>query len=118
MTTIRRPTSTATAPITDEPGIRFGIAEAAVVVAMLVAAGLRLDAPVTLVLVGVVAAGAAARLGPLWSAGLALSAWAMFTGFAENSLGTLTFASSDVLRMLVMVGIVVSVSWGAGRLER
>lgn len=89
--------------MTDEPGIRLGLAEAALVAVLLAGGLLRLEHQVTLVVVLLTLAYAGSRLGPLWAAGVGLSAWAMFTGFAENTFGTLTFAQGDVVRLALMV---------------
>jgi hypothetical protein len=89
--------------MTDEPGVQLGIAEVALVAVLLVGGLLRLEHQITLVVVLVTLAYGGSRLGPSWAAGLGLSAWAMFTGFAENTLGTLTFAQGDVIRLALMV---------------
>ncbi|MCW2757046.1 MAG: hypothetical protein JWO46_792 [Nocardioidaceae bacterium] len=89
--------------MTDEPGIQLGLAEAALAAVLLVGGLLRLEHQITLVVVLLTLLYAGSRLGSLWAAGLGLSAWAMFTGFAENTLGTLTFAQGDVLRLGLMV---------------
>jgi hypothetical protein len=106
-----------TARITDEVGLRFGFAEAALVAALLVASLFRLDEQLTLAVVAATTLAAGALLGPVWAAGLGVSAWAMFTGFSENTLGTLTLASGDLLRLaLLVVGCaVVAVVAGATR---
>jgi hypothetical protein len=119
LTPLRRPTTARTERVTDEPGVRFGIAEAAPVAALLVAAALRLDAGLTLGLVAVTTVAAAGTLlGPGWSAGLGLSAWAMFTGFAEHSMGTLTFAGGDLLRLAGLVVGCAASAWCARRVLR
>jgi hypothetical protein len=92
-----------TARITDEVGLRFGFAEAALVAALLVASLFRLDEQLTLAVVAATTLAAGALLGPVWAAGLGVSAWAMFTGFSENTLGTLTLASGDLLRLALLV---------------
>jgi hypothetical protein len=111
-------TSVTTTPrASDEDGIRFGIAEAALVGALLVASLFRLDQQLTLALVAVTTVSAGALVGPVWAAGLGVSAWAMFTGFAEHTFGILTFAGPDLLRLgLLVVGcalVAQSVKWCA-----
>lgn len=106
-------TAGSTARVTDETWIRFGIAEAALVAALLVASALRLDEQLTLALVALTTVAAGTLLAPVCAAGLGVSAWAMFTGFSENSLGTLTFAGPDLLRLGLLVAGCALVAWWA-----
>jgi hypothetical protein len=101
--------------MTDETGVRLGLAEAALVAVLLASGMLRLDQQVTLAVVALTTVGAGTLLGPLWAGGLGLSAWMMFTGFAENSLGTLSFAERDVVRLGLLVAGCAAVGWVATR---
>jgi len=85
--------------LTDEPGVRFGIANGLVIAALLAAATARLSTTAT-ELVAVVAAGlASVGLPVLMTTWLGVIAWAMFTGFVENSYGQLTFEGGDLRRL-------------------
>lgn len=86
-----------------EPGVRLGIAHGMLVSSLLVAGGLGLGVGVTFMLTVVTAAVAALALGPVWRAGIGLSAWALFTGFAENRFGLLTFTNPDLARLTVLL---------------
>ncbi|MEP6815724.1 MAG: hypothetical protein ABI873_09255 [Marmoricola sp.] len=102
----------------DEPGIRFGIGHAILIGAVLVTGVFRLD-PLTafgLVLLTAVVGGRA--LGLVWRAGLAMSAWAMFTGFDENRFGILTFSRADLLRLGLLVAGCVVLAWPITRAKR
>lgn len=88
----------------EEPGVRFAIGQVGIVAAVLVVDALRLDRTTAFELLLVATALLSLGLGPAWRAGLAVSGWAMFTGFAEHGLGTLTFAGGDLLRLAVLVG--------------
>ncbi len=87
----------------DEAGFRFGIGHALLIGALLVAGALELDPLTALGLVFLAALVAGLGLGPGWRAGLAISAWAMFTGFVENRFGILTFAPADLVRLGLLV---------------
>jgi hypothetical protein len=83
----------------DEPGVRFGLASGALVLAFLVAAALRLDLGETAFIALLTTAAAGATLPHVFSVVLALEAWACFTGFFENRYGVLTLASHDLLNL-------------------
>jgi hypothetical protein len=87
----------------DEPGLRLGIAEGALVVAVGTTSLAALPVDVALLPAAAVVL-LAARALPLGGACcLALSAWAFVTGFVENSLGQLTLAPADLARLAVLL---------------
>lgn len=90
-------------PLLAEPGVRFGLANVVIVVALFAAALTRLDLTGTEALVVLVAGLAGTGLPWLVTAALGLVAWAMVTGFAENQYGLLTFTGHDLVRLLVFV---------------
>jgi hypothetical protein len=87
----------------DETGVRFGLANGALVLALLVAAALPLDLSQTAAIAVVTAGVASAPLPRRLSFVLGLVAWAWFTGFFENRYGVLTFTSSDLLDLVGFV---------------
>ena len=113
VTTRRRSTlrRTVTPHMTDQPGVRFGIANAVVVVALLVAGGAGLGNPeiegVALLATGIASAG----LPTLMTTGVGLAGWAWFTGFVENQYGQLSFSADDVRRLLLFAAVTVVLSW-------
>ena len=96
--------------LTDEPGVRFGIANGLLVAALIVAAAARLN-PTGTELVAVIAAGVASvGLSILMTTSVGVIAWALFTGFIENSYGQLTFEASDLIRMAVFAAATVTLA--------
>ena len=94
--------------LSDEPGIRFGLATAALVVLLFGARLGGVDDVATIAVVGVASLGLAQPL-PRWLAPcLALVAWAFVTGFVVNGLGQLTFHDADLRRLWAfsVVGLV------------
>src|SRR4051812_1379653 len=91
--------------MTDETGVRFGLASGTLVLALLVAGALPLDLVET-ALVALAAAVAASATLP-WAFGFALGgeAWAFYTGFFEHREGLLTFAGHDLLNLLGFVAL-------------
>jgi hypothetical protein len=85
--------------MTDEPGVRFGLANGALVLALLAASALPLDrsetAGVALITAGVVSAALPSR----FALAMGFVSWAWFTGFFENRYGVLTLAPSDLLSL-------------------
>jgi hypothetical protein len=110
MTPPARPVRTTRPTLLDEPGIRFGLGEAGLVLVALVAAAVHLPLLAALVLLGLsaVVGGWWVSLG--WAAGLGASAWAFYTGFLENRLGELTLAGTDLRRLGVLLLAAVTVS--------
>jgi len=82
-----------------EPGVRFGIANGLIVGALCVAALVHLTGAQTEFLTVLVAGLACCGLSRLATAGVALVAWAMFTGFVVNRYGVLTLGHHDLLRL-------------------
>jgi hypothetical protein len=100
--------------ITDQVGVRFGIGSAVlfVLTGAIVAAGLR-GVPAVAVLFAATTLLAVALDAP-HAVLLGLAGWAFATGFAVNTLGVLTAAPSDLLRLAVFVAAAA----GTRRLER
>lgn len=83
----------------DEPGIRFGIAQALVLLALVLSRPFGLGTLATDALLVTVGAAVGAFLN--WSA-LAFTgvlAWAWATGFVENQYGVLSFTGPDLERL-------------------
>lgn len=87
-----------------EPGIRFGGANAAVILSLQACAVLGVRAAQTLVVLAtvVVLVSIATPVGVGGMVGAA--SWAFYTGFVENSAGQLTFHDADLARLMVLVG--------------
>src|SRR3954452_24786542 len=98
--------------ITDQVGVRFGVGSGVLfgLTGALVAGGLRGATGVALLLLAT--AGLAAALDAPHAVLLGLAGWAVATGFAVNTLGVLTAAPLDLLRL---VGFVVAAA-ACGRL--
>jgi hypothetical protein len=98
--------------MTDQPGVRLGIAGGVLFVATGAAVALHLPhgyAAAALLILTLLCCPVLPRAGAVF---LGISGWAMTTGFVENDLGQLTFASHDLLRLRVYVG---ATALGAGR---
>ena len=110
-------TTTSPPVLVAAPGIRFGVANAALVVALFAGAATRLSAAPTEALVGVVVAAASVAVAPFLGAAIGVVGWAFYTGFAEHDYGLLTFGRGDLLRLglLVIVGLLVAGSTGRPR---
>ena len=89
--------------VSDEVGVRFGLGGGVLFLlsAVVVAAGLPSGYGVGLLLVATLLL--SASLDRPHALGLGLVGWAFATGFAVNSLGVLTLAPSDLLRLSVFV---------------
>jgi hypothetical protein len=98
--------------LSDDPGIRFGIAVACLVGAVLIDDVTRLgriDAALSLILIGgLTAAGVRARRAAI----VGLVGWAFYTGFVENSFGTLSLAGADLARMTGFVAATAVIAYG------
>jgi hypothetical protein len=107
--------------LTDEPGVRFGIANGLLVAALLVAASARLDDTET-EYVAVLAAGfVSVGLSVALTAWIGVIAWALFTGFVENGYGQLTFQGADLRRLVVFAAatlVLAAFTRGANHLAR
>lgn len=89
--------------MTDEVGVRFGIGSGVLfVLADVVMVG-RLSGMCGVALLLVATAVLAAALYGPYALLLGLAGWAFATGFAVNTLGVLTLAPSDLLRLVVFV---------------
>jgi hypothetical protein len=95
---------TCTPRMTDEPGVRFGLAVGAEIGSLLVTgtAGLGRTTAGTVLVLTTVLAGRV--LGQAALTALGVIAWAFFTGFIENRFGVLTFVVDDVVRLALFVG--------------
>ncbi|MGY2876797.1 hypothetical protein ACVW00_003987 [Marmoricola sp. URHA0025 HA25] len=106
--------TTSTPPVTprmvDELGVRFGLANGALVLVLLLAAALPLDLGETAFIALITAALAAATM--RWHLGmvLGLEAWAFFTGFFENRYGVLTLARHDLFSLTGFVLLTVALA--------
>jgi hypothetical protein len=110
--------ATASQPLlTDEPGIRFGVANG-LLVAVILAAGLaRLEVDETEFLAVAVAGLASCGLTVLMTTWIGVVAWALFTGFVENDYGRLTFDQADLFRLGVFAVCTVSLAVLARRIH-
>jgi hypothetical protein len=86
----------------DEPGVLLALAHTALVLAALVAAALALPAGVTFVLLAITVLLGATAQAHAWALLLGVSAWAIWTGFFEDSLGQLAVAPPDLVRLAAM----------------
>lgn len=94
-------TTSTTHALSDEPGIRFAVATAAIVLALFAAVPAPLHAGEVELLVVVVAGTASSGLSLVVVPAVGVEAWALFTGFAHNRLGDLTFTGPDLARLVV-----------------
>jgi hypothetical protein len=89
-----------------EPGIRFGIANAAIVLAVAICASLDVEASWALLLLAAVVIVTASGTSFVVGGAIGLVAWAFQTGFLQNTYGLLTFYADDLahLCLLTVVG--------------
>ncbi|MFC4785739.1 hypothetical protein ACT8ZV_14770 [Nocardioides sp. MAHUQ-72] len=85
--------------LTGLPEVRFGLAEAAVVVTATVCHRVGADARTGTVALAVVAVASCLTLPARFTVGVALSAWAFLTGFLVHAGGQLTFRTADLDRL-------------------
>jgi hypothetical protein len=85
--------------MSDEPGVRFGIANGVLVLTLLAAAVSRLGLTRTELLVILVAGVASCGLSARMTTSIGVVAWALVTGFVEHSYGQLTFGAADLERL-------------------
>ena len=83
--------------------MRFGLAEAAVLVAATACHVVAVARPVGVVLLALVVVAAAAYLPPRFTVAVAVSAWAFLTGFVVHAGGQLTFQAADLDRLGLLV---------------
>ena len=91
--------------MTDQPGIRIGIAHGALVVVLLAESATRLPVVPSLVLAAVVAGACVAGAGAPAAWWLGLSAWAFVTGFVVHSYGRLSVAGPDLVRLVACLAL-------------
>lgn len=93
-----------------EPGIRFGIANAAIVLAVATCACLDVGTSWALLLLAAVVIVTASRTSLVVGGAIGLVAWAFQTGFLENTYGLLTFYAEDLthLFLLTVVGAITA----------
>ena len=108
MTTSTRGTGHTRPRLVDEPGIRFGMGQGALVMTALTVAVLHLPTASALMALAVAAFVSASFTPAGWAVLLGLSAWAFYTGFLENRLGQLTLAGGDLGRLVALVLVAVS----------
>jgi len=106
-----RPRERLTERVTGLSSVRFGLAQCALVAVLLASAAVRLDSVPTLAAVCLVTCAAALVLPLTWAAALATVAWAFFTGFVVNRLGELTFAATDLQRLVLLVAVGSAAHW-------
>lgn len=99
------PVATRPARMSDEAGVRFAAAEAALALTAVTTAALALPTATRLVVLGAVVVVAALVLPWAAALGAAATAWAVWTGFAEHHLGQLTLAPGDLERLAVLVAV-------------
>jgi hypothetical protein len=99
-----------TAHLTDQPGVRFGLANGLLVAAFVVAGVARLTSTSTGVLAVAVAGLAGIGLTVAMTVWLGVIAWALFTGFVENAYGQLSFGHGDLVRLLVFPLLVLALA--------
>jgi hypothetical protein len=93
--------------VSRQPGVRFGLANAALACSLCLAAAVGLGAGATAGVAVLVSALCGVALSRHATAGLAVTAWAWWTGFSENSYGQLTLAPADLVRLAVFVVVAV-----------
>jgi len=93
-----------------EPGIRFGIANAAIVLAVGICVSLDIEASWSLLLLSAVVIVTASGTPFVVGGAIGLVAWAFQTGFLENTYGLLTFSGDDLahLCLLTVVGAITA----------
>jgi hypothetical protein len=89
--------------MTDQVGVRFGIGNGVLFLLAGVTVAGRLDSAYGVGMLLVATAVLAAALDQPHAVGLGLAGWAFATGFAIHSLGVLTFAPPDLLRLTVFL---------------
>src|SRR3954451_18267111 len=87
--------------MTDEVGVRFGIANGLLFLLTGVVVAVRLPGAYGVGLLLVATAVLAVALDRRHALGLGLAGWAFATGFAIHTLGVFTFAPHDLLRLVV-----------------
>ena len=93
-----------------EPGVRFGIANAAIVLAVAICASLDIEASWALLLLAAVVIVTASGTSFAVGGAIGLVAWAFQTGFLQNTYGLLTFYADDLIHLclLTVVGAITA----------
>jgi hypothetical protein len=93
-----------------EHGIRFGIANAAIVLSVATCSWLDIDGSWALLLLAAVVIVTASGTSFAVGGAIGLVAWAFQTGFLENTFGLLTFYAQDLthLCLLTVVGAITA----------
>ena len=99
-----------------EPGIRFGIANAAIVLAVAICASLDIEASAALLLLAAVVIVTASGTSFVVGGAIGLATWGFETGFLQNTYGLLTFDAGDLARLCLLT--VVGALTAGGRLRR
>jgi len=94
----------------DEDGLRYGWAHTGLVAAALTAGATGMPGPMSFTLIAVTTVLGARRLGVTWRVCIAVAAWAIWTGFLHHTLGQLTFADPDLLRLAALVTVAIACS--------
>lgn len=96
--------------MTDQPGVRLGICGGLLFIATGAAVALHLPHGYAAAALLILTLACCLVLPRPAAALLGTSGWAMSTGFVQNSLGELTFAGHDLLRLSLYVGAAVLVA--------
>jgi hypothetical protein len=101
--------------MSDEAGMRYGLAHAGLVLAALLAAACGLPRPASFVVLALTAllGGRGQTIG--WRVAVAVAAWAIWTGFFEHTLGVLTFSGQDLLRLAALTTVAAACTVRATR---
>jgi len=94
----------------DEDGLRYGAAHVGLVAAALTAGATGMPGPMSFGLIAATTLLGARRLGALWRVGIAVAGWAIWTGFLHHTLGQLTFADPDLVRLAALVAVAIACS--------
>ncbi|WP_426242067.1 hypothetical protein [Nocardioides sp. LHG3406-4] len=106
-----RPSQAASEPsLLAEPGIRFAIANTALVLTLFATAVGNASLLATTTITAIVATLATAGLALRWRLPIAVVAWALLTGFVVNKYGELTFHSPDVTRLVLFMTVVPAIA--------
>lgn len=96
--------------MTDQLGVRFGVGNGVLFLLTGLAVVGRVPGAYGVGLLLVATAVLAAALDRRHALGLGLAGWALATGFAVHTLGVLTFAAPDLLRLVVFMATAAATS--------
>lgn len=94
--------------MTEQSGVRFALANGALVTALFASVIAGLTAGETELAVVAVAVLAGSGLSMALSGALGVVSWALFTGFVEHGYGQLTFGNGDVERLVVFIFVILA----------